>query len=109
MKRIFSMFLVVAAICSSVRVAGANEQSLRIHRREAMQRARIQAGWHRGDLTRAERWRLRHGQAHVRRMAWRARRDGQFGAYERWRIARAQDRQSRMIYRLRHNRRERAI
>jgi hypothetical protein len=42
-------------------------------------------------------------------MAWRARRDGQFGNYERWRIARAQDRQSRMIYRLRHNRRERAI
>jgi hypothetical protein len=107
-KRIFSVVLVLAAICSSVGVAGASEQ-WRVHHREALQRARIQAGWRQGGLTRSERWRLRLGQAHVRRMAWRARRDGQFGNYERWRIARAQDRQSRMIYRLRHNRRERAI
>ena len=109
MKRLFSMFLVVAAVCSSVSVAGANTPLHRIHRREVTQRARIRAGWRQGDLTRSERWRLRHGQAHVRRMTYRARRDGHIGQYERWRIARAQDRQSRRIYRLRHNHRERSL
>ena len=109
MKRLFSTFLVVAAVCSSVSVAGANPSTSRIHRREVTQRARIQAGWRQGDLTRGERWRLRHGQQHIRRMSWRARRDGHLGQYERWRIARAQDRQSGRIYRLRHNHRERSL
>jgi hypothetical protein len=108
-KRMISLFLVLAAVTLSVDVAGANPRWQRIRAREARQHARIRAGWRQGDLTRGERWRLRHGQAHVRRMARRARRDGALGRYERWRIARAQDRQSMRIYHLRHNRRERAI
>jgi hypothetical protein len=109
MKRIISTILVVAAVTLSVNVASANTPAQRIHRREAMQRARIRAGWRQGDLTRGERWRLRHGEKHVRRMEWRARRDGHINRFEHRRIARAQNRQSRRIYRLRHNRRERAI
>jgi len=109
MKRIIRLVLILAAVTLSVRAAGADPRYERIHRREALQRARIRAGWRQDDLTRGERWRLRHGQAHVRRMEWRARRDGSIDRLERRRIARAQDRESRRIYRLRHNRRERVL
>lgn len=109
MKRLFSMFLVAAALCTSVSLAGANTETNRIHRREVAQQSRIRQGVRQGDLTRGERWRLRHGQQHIRRMTVRARRDGHMSRYERRRIERAQDRQSRRIYRLRHNHRERSL
>jgi hypothetical protein len=108
-KRLFSLFLVAAALCTSVGLAGANPETNRIHRREVAQRERIQAGSRQGDLTRGERWRLRHGQQHIRRMTMRARRDGHMSRYERRHIERAQDRQSRRIYRLRHNHQQRSL
>jgi hypothetical protein len=108
-KRLFSMFLVAAALCTSVGLAGANTETNRIHRREVAQQERIRAGARRGDLTRGERLRLRHGQQHIRRMTWRANRDGHMSRYERRHIERAQNRQSRRIYRLRHNHRQRGV
>ena len=107
MKRNLIFMLVVAGVALSVNAAGANDWSPSIHRREALQRARIHAGWRQGDLTRREMWRLRSGQWRIQRMDRRAHRDGALSGRERWRIARAQDRQSRMILRLRHNQRQR--
>ena len=109
MNRLFSMFLVAAALCTSVGLAGANTDTNRIHRREVAQQSRIRAGVRQGQLTRGERLRLRHGQQHIRRMSLRANRDGHMSRAERRHIERAQNQQSRRIYRLRHNRRERGL
>lgn len=108
MRRIVNMLLILAALTLGVRAAGANTETQRIHRRDAMQRERIHAGWKKGDLTRGERRHLRHGQAHIRRMERRAGRDGKITPREGRRIERAQDRQSQRIHRLRHNARRRA-
>jgi hypothetical protein len=108
-KRNLIFMLVLAGVTLGVNVANAESWSHRVHRREALQRARIHAGCRHGDLTRRELWRLRSGQWRIRRMELRAHGDGSIDASERRRIARAQDRQSRMILRLRHNQRQRWI
>jgi hypothetical protein len=89
--------------------ASANTSTPRVDRREWRQHQRIRQGWRSGELTRGERFRLQRGQRHVRRMEWRAKRDGRVGPMERRRLARAQNHQSRAIYRLKHNRRSRVL
>lgn len=100
-NRIALLASVILALAASV--AGAHPTTPRIDRREARQHARIQQGWRAGQLTRAERIRLRSGQRRIHRMEWRAKRDGHVNRWERRRIARAQDHEHRAIRRLRHN------
>ena len=76
-----------------------------IDQRQFRQHVRIGAAARHGQLTRFEHRRLRAGQAHVRRMEFRARRDGRMTACERRRMHRALDRQSFRIHRMAHNRR----
>lgn len=76
-----------------------------IDQRQYRQHVRIGAAARHGELTRGEYRRLRHGQAHVRRMEFRARRDGRMTAWEHRRMQRALDRQSFRIHRMAHNRR----
>lgn len=76
-----------------------------IDQRQYRQHVRIGAAARHGELTRGEFRRLHRGQAHVRRMEFRARRDGRMTTYERRRMHRALDRQSFRIHRMSHNRR----
>lgn len=76
-----------------------------IDQRQFRQQVRIGAATRHGQLTRGEFRRLHRGQAHLRRMEFRARRDGRMTVWERRRMHRALDRQSFRIHRMAHNRR----
>ncbi len=106
MHRIVTALAALMLVSTLAGVASAHPYSPRIDRREARQHARIRAGWHQGDLTRAEARRLRVGQRHVHRMERRFKADGHLSMRERARIQRVQNHQSRRIWRMRHNGRQ---
>jgi len=99
--RIFVLTAILASVTASL--AAAHPVTPRVDRRQAWQHARIHQGVRSGQLTRAERVRLRAGQARIQRMERIAKADGIVTRAERARLARAQAKQSRMILRFRHN------
>lgn len=103
MKRTVMRIVLAAALMSLAGAALANDQTPRIDRREASQRARIQQGVASGQLTPAERARLNAGQARIHGMEGRAKSDGVVTPGERARITVAQNHESRTIYRKKHN------
>ena len=107
MKRMFTIFVLAAAMASFAGIAMAGTATPRIDRREARQQHRIHQGVKSGALTPRETAHLEAGQAHVRHMEARAKADGRVTAGERARIARAQNHQSRAIWRKKHNLRTR--
>ena len=108
MKRIHQLALIgVAAAALGLGTGSAQAATPETHRREAMQRARIEQGVQSGRLTRGEAWRLRRGERGIHRMDRRFSRDGHFTRRERFRMNRAQDRESMRIWRMKHNRRNR--
>lgn len=108
MKRIHQLALIgVAAAALALGTGSAQAGTPAMHRREAMERARIEQGVRSGRLTRGEAWRLRHGERRIHVMDRRFSRDGHFTRGERFRMNRAMNRESMRIWRLKHNRRNR--
>lgn len=103
MKRTLMGLVLVALLSTTAGIASANTYTPRVDRREARQHARIRQGVESGRLTPGEAARLHMGQAHVRRMEYRAKADGVVTPRERVRLNRAENHQSRRIYRLKHN------
>ncbi len=100
MKR--SLVILATLALSAFALAG-TASAATVNQRQFHQHVRIGAAARHGQLTRFEYRRLRAGQAHVRRMEWRARRDGHMNKFERRRMQRALDRQSVRIHRMSHN------
>jgi len=102
-KRTLMGLVLVVLMSTTAGLASANPYTPRVDRREARQHARIRQGVESGRLTPGEAARLHMGQAHVRRMEYRAKADGVVTPRERVRLNRAENHQSRRIYRLKHN------
>lgn len=81
----------------------------RLDQREARQVERIRQGWQSGELTRRETARLARGQAHLRRMAYRAKSDGEVTNRERARLHHEANLQSRHLFRQKHDRQSRNL
>lgn len=108
MKRILELALIgVAAAALGLGTGSAQAATPETHRREVMQRRRIEQGVRSGHLTRWEAMRLSRGEFRIHRMDRRFSRDGHFTRRERMRMNRTLDRQSDRIWRLKHNRRNR--
>lgn len=103
MKALRVMFLIAALAVSGATMASANDNTSRVDRRQHRQHVRIRQGVANGRLSPAERMRLRAGQAHVRRVERRAKRDHNVTLRERRHMNHAQNFQSRRIWRLKHN------
>jgi hypothetical protein len=97
--------VILATLALSAFALAGTASAATIDQRQFRQHARIHSAMRHRELTRAELMRLRAGQAHVRRVVWRARRDGRLTMRERMRVQRGLDRQSLRIHRLAHNRR----
>lgn len=82
----------------------AQDQTPRVDRRQENQRQRIRQGWVQGDLTRREAARLMAAQGFIRRNECLAKADGNVTRAERIRLRRMQQRMSRHVYRERHDR-----
>lgn len=100
--------LAAALLTAFTTIASAHPHTPGVDRRQARQQVRIRHGARCDVLTRAEVRRLRMGQRHLRRMEWRAKRDGNVTRGERMRLQRGLDRQDRMIRRYKHNGRVRS-
>ncbi len=74
-----------------------------LDRREHNQMQRIRQGVASGELTRPETRRLLAGQAELRRMEARAKRDGEVTPYERARLQHEANEESARIYRQKHD------
>ena len=98
-------FVILATLALSAFALAGSVSAAPIDQRQYRQHLRIHRADRHGQLTRGERRRLRAGQAHVRRLEHRGRRDGYFSGRERWQVQRSLDRQSRRIGRMAHNRR----
>jgi len=81
----------------------AQDQTTKTDTREKIQRARIREGKNSGELTKAERARLRAEQRSIRRTERRAKADGMVTANEQAKLNRKQNRASRDIRRAKHN------
>jgi len=97
--------VILATLALSAFALAGSASAAPINERQHRQHMRIHRAERHGQLTRGELRRLRFGQAHVRRLEHRGRRDGHFNARERWQVQRSLDRQSRRIGRMAHNRR----
>ncbi len=105
MKALHLLIFAIVFTAASASLASAHSSTPRVDRRQATQQTRIHDGVRRGELTSAERARLRASQRHLRRLERRAVSDGAFTRHERRHLERAQDLQSRRIARMKHNRR----
>ena len=76
---------------------------------DVVTRHRIHNGFHDGQLTRGERFRLQRNQAHFRHERRRALRDGRLTMSERRRLNHIKRHDSRRIYAMKHNTRRRVF
>lgn len=103
--RLSALLIVAAAALGSI--APAQADTGWVDGRQAVQRARIRDGAHRGDLTRREVKRLRGQQRRIARLEDRLGADGHLSRRDRRKLDRALDRSSTRIARARHNDRAR--
>ncbi len=101
MKMLYVAVALLALLAVAV-PAFAQVQDPGIQRRERLQQLRIRQGWRQGQLTPGQVWRLRRGEARIRRMEARMKARGPLSAAQRIRLHRALDRESLAIYRARH-------
>lgn len=102
MKKILFLGFVLAAIMSISASAQVSDGSRFRHHRE------MQA-WHRGELNRFEKRRLRHDEFRYRTARRRVHRDGFEGRHERRHLAMMRMHDRRELYRFSHNNRRRLI
>lgn len=105
MKRFMPTIIAALALMTFASIASAHPSTRRADVRQHRQHVRIHDGVRRGELTRFEARKLRHGQMRIHRMERRMKSDASLSMRERIRLERMQDRQSRRIHRLRHNNR----
>lgn len=93
------MKLILAATAAFATLATALPAQAQVNERQWRQHHRIAQGYHRGELTRREAYRLQRQQARIRGYEHRSRwDDGRLSRRERQRLARMQNRADRNIY-----------
>ena len=99
MKNVITLILFIVGFSTLY----AQNQTPKTDAREKIQRARIREGRNSGELTKAERTRLKAEQRNIRRTERRAKADGMVTADEQAKLNRKQNRASRDIRRAKRN------
>lgn len=105
MKRVFTVFLVVAFFC--VGIVYAETKSPGINKRQVNQQKRIADGIKSGELTKKEVRKLERGQARIQRTKKEMKADGELTKEEREQLKKMQDVQSARIYKEKHDAQQR--